>query len=147
MTDQVDVGWAAPPFGLKEIDEGKIRLIARGNDAAVVRGQTARLIITHADALQKRRDALARFLQAYRETIDWMYSDPTALKAYAEFAGVSEALAKRVRDEFFAKAMLWPDEIKGLDAVMQDAVNFKYTAQPLTKEQVAELVQIPPRPR
>ena len=24
MTDQVDVGWAAPPFGLKEMDEGKI---------------------------------------------------------------------------------------------------------------------------
>jgi NitT/TauT family transport system substrate-binding protein len=147
LSGQVDAGWSAPPFGLREIDEGKIRLIARGNDAAVVRGQTARLIITHADVLQKRKDALTRFLQAYRETIAWMYSDPTALKAYAEFAGVSEALAKRVRDEFFAKEMLWPDEIKGLDAVMQDAVNFKYMGQPLSKEQVAELVQIPPRPR
>jgi hypothetical protein len=23
MTDQVDVGWASPPFGLKEMEEGK----------------------------------------------------------------------------------------------------------------------------
>ena len=31
MTDQVDVGWASPPFGLKEIDEGKIRVVAQGD--------------------------------------------------------------------------------------------------------------------
>ena len=32
MSDQVDIGWASPPFGLKEIDEGKIHLVARGSD-------------------------------------------------------------------------------------------------------------------
>src|SRR5215203_5740348 len=40
MTDQVDVGWAAPPFGLKEIEEGKIHVVAKATDAALVRGQT-----------------------------------------------------------------------------------------------------------
>ena len=30
-------------------------------------------------------------MKAYRETVDWMYSDPAALKTYAEFAGVTEA--------------------------------------------------------
>src|SRR5215213_11105445 len=29
MTDQVDAGWASPPFGLKEIEAGKTRLLAR----------------------------------------------------------------------------------------------------------------------
>src|SRR5215831_52768 len=33
MTDQVDVGWASPPFGLKEMEEGKIHLVARATDA------------------------------------------------------------------------------------------------------------------
>src|SRR6476469_2617864 len=33
MTDQVDVGWASPPFGLKEIDAGQIRVIAKATDA------------------------------------------------------------------------------------------------------------------
>jgi NitT/TauT family transport system substrate-binding protein len=42
MTDQVDVGWASPPFGLKEMEEGKIHLVARATDAALVRGQTIR---------------------------------------------------------------------------------------------------------
>jgi len=45
MTDQVDVGWASPPFGLKEIDEGKTRVIARATDATLVRGQTIRVIV------------------------------------------------------------------------------------------------------
>ena len=37
---QVDIGWGSPPFGLKEIDEGKIRVIASGNDVPSLRGQT-----------------------------------------------------------------------------------------------------------
>ena len=32
MSGQVDIGWAAPPFGLKELKEGKIRIIAHGSD-------------------------------------------------------------------------------------------------------------------
>ena len=36
-------------------------------------------------------------------------------------------------------------EITGLDQIVQDAVVLKFTAAPLTKEQLAELIQIPPR--
>ena len=39
----------------------------------------------NAETLAKRKDVLVRFMQAYRETIEWMYSDPAALKAYAEY--------------------------------------------------------------
>ncbi|HET6221392.1 MAG TPA: ABC transporter substrate-binding protein, partial [Dongiaceae bacterium] len=37
MTDQVDVGWASPPFGLKEIEGGQIRVVAKATDSALVR--------------------------------------------------------------------------------------------------------------
>ena len=85
-------------------------------------------------------------MDAYREAIDYMYGDnPQVIKDYAEFAGVTEAVAKRVRDEFFVKSLLDPDEIKGLDQIVPEAVTLKYTAAPLTKEQIAELIQIPPR--
>src|SRR5436305_10098252 len=45
MTNQVDVGWASPPFGLKEIDAGQIRIVARPTDSALVRGQTVRVSV------------------------------------------------------------------------------------------------------
>ena len=142
MSNQVDVGWAAPPFGLKEIDEGKILLVARGSDTETIRGQTVRTIIANTDTLKKRRDVLRRFMQAYRETIEYMYSDnPQVMKDYAEFAGITPELAKRVRDEFFPRAILQMTEIKGLDQLLQDAVELKYTDRLLTKEQVAELIQ------
>jgi len=72
MTDQVDAGWASPPGGLKEIDEGKIRLLARATDAAIVRGQTIRTIVANAQVLEKRKDVVERYMQAYRENIDYM---------------------------------------------------------------------------
>jgi NitT/TauT family transport system substrate-binding protein len=75
-----------------------------------------------------------------------MYSsDPAALKTYADFVGIPVATAKRTRDEFFPKASIDPDRIVGLDVIVKDAVDLKFTAAPLTKEQLAELIQIPHR--
>ena len=80
MTGQIDIGWGAPPFGLKEIKEGKIRIIAHGSDVPSLRGQTVRVLIANSNALSARKDAFVRFMAAYRESVDWMYSDPAALK-------------------------------------------------------------------
>jgi len=145
MSKQVDVGWSAPPFGLDQLDDKKIRIVASGNDANVFKGQTVRLLIANAQALQSRKPVIDRFMQAYRETIDYMYGNPAALKVYADFVGISEAKARRTRDDFFPKRAIDPDRIIGLDSIVQDAVALKFTSAPLSKEQLAELVQIPPR--
>ena len=143
---EVDVGWATPPAGLKEVEEGKIRIVARANEVKNVRGKTVSVLITNANTLQNRKDVLARFMQAYRETLEWMYSDPAALKRYAELAGVSEEFAKRMRDEFYVKQMLSPDQIVGLKAIMKDAIAESYIKKRLSGKQTAELIQIPAKP-
>ena len=146
MSNQIDVGWSAPPFGLQQLDEAKIRIVASGNDATIFKGQTVRLLITNTQTLQSRKPVIDRFMKAYRETIDWMYSDdPAALKTYADFVAIPLATAKRTRDDFFPKAAVDPDKVVGLDVIVQDAVALKYTTAPLAKEQLAELIQIPPR--
>jgi NitT/TauT family transport system substrate-binding protein len=144
MSGQVDVGWSAPPFGLDQLDRNEIRQIATGNDT-VFKGQTVRLLVTNMAALTSRKDAIDRYVSAYRETVDWMYSDPAALKTYAEFVGISEAQALRIRDGFFPKASVSPDAITGLDLIIPDAIILKFIAAPLTKEQLADLIRIPPR--
>jgi NitT/TauT family transport system substrate-binding protein len=146
MTDQVDVGWASPPFGLKEQEAGQIRVVAKATDSALVRGQTIRVIVANAQALEKKKEVIDRFMAAYRETIDYMYSDnPQVLKDYAAFVQVPEATAKRVRDEYFPKSLVDPDTIKGVDGVMNEAVTLKFINAPLTQKQLEELIQIPPR--
>jgi len=103
------------------------------------------VLIANAPALQAKKPVFDRYMKAYRETVDYMYADPAALKIYADFVGISEEKAKRTRDGFFPKPSIEPDRIVGLDTIVNDAVTLKYTAAPLTKEQLAELIQIPPR--
>ncbi|MEP6657861.1 MAG: ABC transporter substrate-binding protein [Betaproteobacteria bacterium] len=145
MSGQIDVGWSAPPFGLDQLDAGQIRIVATGNDAAAFKGQTVRVLITNTQTLQARKPVLDRFMKAYRETIDLMYTDPAVLKVYADFVGITEAKGRRTRDDFFPREAIDPDRVIGLDTIVQDAVVLKYTAAPLTKEQLTELIQISPR--
>jgi NitT/TauT family transport system substrate-binding protein len=48
-----------------------------------------------------------------------------------------------LRDEFFARAALDPDIVRGLDQLMVEAVNFRYLQAPLAAGDFAELVQVP----
>jgi NitT/TauT family transport system substrate-binding protein len=98
MSGQVDVGWGSAPFGVDLVEAGKIRIIARGTDVAVLNDRTVRWNITNLDMLARRRDALQRYMQAYRETIDWMYGDAAALDIYADYARLPAAQVRNVRD-------------------------------------------------
>ena len=145
MSGQVDVGWAAPPFGLKELQAGTIRIIARGSDVPSLRGQTVRVLIANANVLKDRKDAVARFMQGYREAVDWMYSNPEAVAMFSKKTGVAEDLVRKSMQEFQPKATLQTDQMADLDGANRDAVTLKFLDAPLTKEQLADLIQIPPR--
>jgi NitT/TauT family transport system substrate-binding protein len=146
MSGQIDVGHSVPPFGVSELEQGKIRIIGRGNDIPALARQTVRFIVVNADALAKKPDAFRRYMQGYREMVDWMFSsDPQAVAAYAKWAGVSESVARRTRDDFILKQNALPDQISGLDTIMADAVTYKFIPAPLTAEQVKTLIQLQPR--
>ena len=145
MSGQIDIGWAAPPFGMKEIKEGKIHIIAHGSDVPSLRGQTVRVLIANANALSARKDAFVRFMAGYREAVDWMYSSPDAIKMYAKKINADEALIKDSIAQFHPKSAMQTDAMADLDGAIRDAVKLKFLDAPLTKEQIAELIQIPPR--
>jgi NitT/TauT family transport system substrate-binding protein len=144
MSGQIDVGWASPPFGLDALKDGRIRLIARGSDAPSTREQTVRVHIVNANALSQRKEVMQRFMDAYRETYEFLYSDPRGAQIYSEYSKVPEDLAIRIRDDFMPKPVMSPETVSGIDAIMQDAITFKALAAPLTKDQIAEMIQIPP---
>jgi NitT/TauT family transport system substrate-binding protein len=139
MSGQIDIGWSSPPFGVEDLRQGKIRLVARESDVPAFRNQTVRLMITNVGAVERKKDALNRYLDAYRETLDWMYSDPAALKAYAAWVNVPESLAKEVRDRFYPKENLRLERLSGLDEAMADAVSLKFLPAPLGKSQQDQL--------
>jgi NitT/TauT family transport system substrate-binding protein len=143
MTGQIDIGRGAAPFGLDLVDKGEIRIIARGSELKERADQTVRVCVANAGVLEKRPDAVARFMQGYRDTLDWMYTSPDALTIYEEFSKVPARQMVTWRDEFFPKATMWPDEIRGLKLVLEDTLSKKFLSKPLGDAQVAEMVQIP----
>ena len=145
MSGQVDIGWSAPPFGLQEIKDGKIRIVARGSDVPSLRGQTVRVLLVNADAWKNKRDAIVRFVEAYREAVDWMYSDPKAVEMYSAKIKRPVEMLKESMAKFQPKEALQSDEFKDLDGAVKDAVKLKFLDKPLTKEQLAELIVTPPR--
>jgi NitT/TauT family transport system substrate-binding protein len=144
MSGQVDIGWASPPFGLDALDDGRIRLIARGSDVPETAGQTVRVHIVNAAVLAARPEAIDRFMQAYREAYAFLYSDSRALAYFADIAKVSERLAGQIRDTFLPKAVMAPDRVSGTEASMADAVAAKMLAAKLTPTQLDQLIRIPP---
>jgi NitT/TauT family transport system substrate-binding protein len=144
MSGQIDVGWASAPFAVDLVDQGKIRIIARGTDVAVLNDRTVRWNITNLDMLAKRADAIQRYMQAYRETIDWMYREAAALDIYADYAKLPANQVRNVR-EYIPKTAVDPGRIAGMGEIIADAVQLKFIAAPLTELQTRELVQMQPR--
>jgi ABC-type nitrate/sulfonate/bicarbonate transport system substrate-binding protein len=143
MSGQIDVGWTSPPFALDLLNEGKIRLIARANDVPEMRNQTVRFMTANAPALNARKPVFIRYLQAYREVIDWMYAGEAGVKAFADWARVAQPIAQTVRDDYYPKNNVLPDRIEGIGPLMADAVSFKYIAAPLSQDQLARLLLVP----
>ena len=144
MSGQVDIGWTAPPLMLDALETGRIRVLAKGDEVPEFRNQPVRVILANAGSLEKNTDAMARYMAAYRETIEWLWSSPDAVKAYAKWAEVSDQIAMRTRDEFVQKDRANPDKMDGIADMNEDAVKLKFIPAPLTKEQLSTLVQLQP---
>ena len=142
MSGQVDIGWTAPPLMLDALETGRIRVLAKGDEVPEFRNQPVRVILANAGSLEKNADAMARYMAAYRETIEWLWSSPDAIKAYAKWAEVSDQIAIRTRDEFVQKDRANPDKMEGIADMNEDAVKLKFIPAPLTKEQLNTLVQL-----
>jgi NitT/TauT family transport system substrate-binding protein len=141
MTKQVDVGFGAAPFGLDLVEEGKARIVATGNDVVALRTRAVRVNLTGAATLASKHDQMVRFMQAYKETVDWMYSSPDALKIYGEYSNLPPNIVQRVL-KLIPKESLQTDEVMGINDIMADAVTQKFLAAPLTPDQLKELIQI-----
>src|SRR5215470_3664605 len=139
MTGQIDIGWAVPPFALRELQDGKIVIVARAREATELRDQTIRVNIASVDALNGKRAAITRLMQVYDRAIRWAYSNPKAIDYFAEFAKVPRDLAKQAVDEFYPQAATQIGEIRGLDLTLRDALQYKFIAQAMAPKDVEPL--------
>jgi NitT/TauT family transport system substrate-binding protein len=142
MTGQIDIGWAVPPFALRELQDKKIVIVARAREATELKDQTIRVNIVGVDSLKAKRAPITRLMQVYDRAIRWAYSNPKAIDYFAEFAKVPHDLAKQAVDEFYPQAATQIGEIRGLDLTLKDALQYKFITQAMTPKDVEPLFDI-----
>jgi NitT/TauT family transport system substrate-binding protein len=118
---QLAASWGGPVAAAKDLLAGEVSLIARGNDSPAVRNETVRVNAANATFLAHHRAAVLGFLKAYKKSVDWAYSNPAALAAYAKLSDQSLEFVKYIVREFASKATNQLDIIKGEDRVLAEA--------------------------
>jgi NitT/TauT family transport system substrate-binding protein len=140
MSGQIDIGWATPPYGLDELKDGKIRIIAKYTDIPEYRDMTARMHVGNLNFITGKPDVLKRFLDGYGETIDFMYNGDAAFKLFADAYEAKPEQAMATRDGFYPrKEMLALNRRGGIDQAMKDALELKFIAKPLTPAELDDM--------
>ncbi|HLQ92598.1 MAG TPA: ABC transporter substrate-binding protein [Xanthobacteraceae bacterium] len=147
MTGQIDIGWAAPPFALRERQENRIAIVARAREATELKNQTIRVNIANVESLKTKRAAITRLMQVYDKAIEWAYVNPKAIDYFAEFSKAPRDIAKQAVDEFFPKEALQIGEIRELDMTLRDALQYKFITSAMTPKDVEGMIDILHKPR
>ena len=139
MSGQIDASWSVVPFGLQQVKEGAIRIVARSSDVTSLQQQAINVTVTTASVVASKPAALAIFNKVIAQTIDWAYSDPKALELLAAGSHVPLDIARESVEQFIPKSVMQPDEIRGLPQILQQAADFRFTSRVLTPAEVAPL--------
>ena len=147
MSGQLDVGWSVPPFNLDLVEKGELRIIAKGSDLPALAEQTVRVNISNTTFLSERRDVAKRFMKAYMRTVDWMYDNhDAAIERFAKFNEIELSVAREAA-KFYPKETLTSVPVKGLERTMEQAVEHGALREPLSDEQIDELIDYVYDPR
>ncbi len=146
MTGQVDAGWSVVPFRLQDVQEGKIRIIARASEATELRNQTIRVNLANVESLKTKRPAIVKFMQVIQKSIDWGYTNPKAIEIFAKNMKVPISVAKQAVDEFYPKSAMQLGEIRDLERSLKDALDFKMIPSAKTPRDIAGLFDIVYKP-
>ena len=141
LSNQIDIGWSSPPLVVEQLREGIVRILARESEVPEFRDQTVRMTIANLNFINSRPDVLDRLRKAYQEVVDWMYEGDEVFDVFQKFVGTAPDISREVRASFFPKKNLDMTRLSGLEHAMRDAIELKFLAQPLTKDQMEEFTR------
>jgi NitT/TauT family transport system substrate-binding protein len=142
MSGQIDVGFSIAPMNLLAVDEGKVRIIARGNEVRAMKDQTTRVNVVSTRALAEKGDAIRRFMKALNKSLDFMYGDDRALQWFGEIHGLNVEQTRRSRDAFHPRTAMQTGNPKMFELTIAQAKQYKYVPASFTAEQVTSRIRI-----
>ena len=142
MSGQLDAGWAPVPFGLQDIKDGKIVVIARANDSPDVRNETIRVNVVNLNTLQQHRDLVVRFAKAYYKSYQWAFADPKAIDYLAADNNLPRDVAAAAVKDYLHKDANDPNRISGMQRVLDEALAAKRIPNAMTEADIKGVFDI-----
>jgi NitT/TauT family transport system substrate-binding protein len=143
MTGQIDVGSDGNGLlGVPQMAAGEVRPVAYGRELDLLRGVTVKGLAVRSDTLRDRRDVIVRFLQAYEETVDWMYRDPQAVAWFAEQAESPLEDARRVKTDMYPDGAMRVGAVVGVDVSVRQGLQFKRLDRAPTDAEIGAMFEV-----
>jgi NitT/TauT family transport system substrate-binding protein len=148
MTGQIDIGWSVVPFALKDVNDGKIRIVARASDAKDLQNQTIRANLANVNSLKTKRPLIVKYMQVINKSINWAYGPgkDKAVEIFAKNMKVTPDIARKAVDQFYPKSAMQIGEIRDVERSLKDALEFKFMPEPKTPKDIAGLFDIVYKP-
>jgi len=140
MSGQVATGWAAFPANYELIRKGEARILAKGDEATALQGDSIRVVVANSNWLKANRDVAARFMRAHWKGIQGLYT-AKGVEQYAKLWDIPLEDAKRAPD-FVPMKNLTYNPVGNLDGLIQQAIALKMINGPLTPDKRKAMVDI-----
>jgi ABC-type nitrate/sulfonate/bicarbonate transport system substrate-binding protein len=97
--------------------------------------------VANRDFAERKPELVKRYLDTYKKIIDWAYGTDDALERWMEVQKLNRTVALKGRDSGFPKRALTLSPISGLDLTMQQAVEQKRLAKPMSSAEIEEMLK------
>lgn len=147
-TGQIAAGWAQPPFLLRELQDGQLRVVARGSDLGDYKDISLRVIIANTQWTKQNPETLKRFLEAQSRSWDWIFDNKEeAVKIWKKAAKLDESEQTLLTTfEYNTRDAVRLFPLGGRDVLIDQAQKFGFVENPLSADQISELFDMSYQP-
>lgn len=143
---EVDLGWSVPPFFLDGVESGDYEVVFRGSDIDPFGALSIRANFVAGSLLENNPDRAEAYFRAYERALNWAYDNiDSAVESWGNtIDNESYDLLRSAVEDGYPREALQLDAFAGLDAANQVAVDFDFIDEPLSEEELGEVINTDP---
>lgn len=147
-TGQIAAGWTQPPFLLKEVEAGELRIVAKGSDLGEYKDVAMRVIITNSQWAEQNPETAKRFLEVQSRSWDWIFNNKEeAVKIWKKAAKLEESEQTLMASfDYYTRDTMRLFPLGGRDKILEQARQFGFVEKPLSAEQTKQLFDLSYQP-
>lgn len=145
---EIDIAWSVPPFFMEGVNQGDYEIVFRGSDVEPFGALSIRVNFVGNNVLEEDPGKVESYFAAHKQAFDWAYDNlDEAIEIWGDaIDNDNHELLKQAVEVGFPRDALRLDAFEGLDEANQLAVDFDFIDEPLSEEEINEVIDTSPLP-